>query len=388
MARYMIMEEPAAATTAAAAWGVGHDQHAPSPGPGSVRAADGLRSHDKPVDRPAGELTLDCDPLRLACLPNASSPTEELLEWNQWSELLHVPNLLFCALPKNANSNWKQLLRRVQGIPDWNPNLNIATIGKASLLLHHPSHNGLAIAGKWSVALKQGESPFDAADLLARMRGSLKAVIVRDPVTRFLSAYLDKCVDCHEWSRCRTKKKASFEQVVRAHVHAHVDKWDVHFRPQAMSCGLSHVRYDEIGYFETFAESSERILRRAGLYERFGASGWGANGQAAFGVVKERAGAQVTGARPLGPRSGAGTCRQGLGHADAHHDTGSAAVVCKHYSRITLQMVRESALAVDFDAFGYRSCHWQKVCEAAGYWRTADGDSEHGDGCGAGGSDA
>lgn len=81
--------------------------------------------------------------------------------------------VLFCPIPKAANSNWKYLLRRLEGYGDY------ANLSK----LHSPALSGLRYLSDYSAG--------EAAALLGDPAYT-KFVFVRDPYTRLLSAYMDK----------------------------------------------------------------------------------------------------------------------------------------------------------------------------------------------------
>lgn len=91
---------------------------------------------------------------------------------------------------------------------------------------------------------------------------------VRDPLSRVLSAYLDKIVknfDSRRDRRLRSlyldpKKEISFVQFMRriAELPPHI--LDIHWRPQHLLLNFSQIGYHHIGRFERFAEDFQVIL--------------------------------------------------------------------------------------------------------------------------------
>mmetsp|Transcript_102271 Transcript_102271/g.288939 ORF Transcript_102271/g.288939 Transcript_102271/m.288939 type:complete len:458 (-) Transcript_102271:220-1593(-) len=268
----------------------------------------------------------------------------QFADWQSWSELIRVRNMnfIFCALPKNACTLWKQMLLRASGSGHWNT--------ENSKLIHDPVKSGLDLVG-----LKRGGHTRDSAsrnvsdivDVFEAKDRIVKAVIVRDPVTRLLSSYLDRCVDMHEWHRCSASSPISLDETVRRLEtrRAHGDIQDVHFRAQMDMCGLRYLHYDLVGHMENFAEDSHAILEFAHLWDDFGKEGWGRNGKSAFGVQ-----AQLT-----------------SNHKQEHK---TEELVCKHYTPETLARVHK-LYKTDFEAFGYDVAHWESTCAAAWANRTA-----------------
>lgn len=110
-----------------------------------------------------------------------------------------------------------------------------------------------------------------------------RAIFVRDPKVRFLSAYLDKAVTHHSYidKKC-CPTTMTCQDPTRTSARAFLDLaricHDAHWDPQ-------HVRMEDkywrtinfVGHMENVAADAERLLRRVGAWERYGASGWGAN---------------------------------------------------------------------------------------------------------------
>merc|ERR1719277_1108568 len=95
--------------------------------------------------------------------------------------------------------------------------------------------------------------------------------------------------------------------------------------------------YDLVGHMENYFEDSRTILERAGLWEEFGKTGWGPDGNASFGATVEAT----------------------SNHKKGQHLTEN--LICRHYSPDLLGRVYE-LYRPDFEAFGYRIDPWLMKC--------------------------
>lgn len=258
-------------------------------------------------------------------------------DWQNWSELLVLRNrpadkdFVFCSLPKNGCSVWKQAFLRAMDIADWN------TTDKTRI--HNPWQSSLDLVG---VGADGSENMSDIRALMGPHSTSFKAVLVRDPITRFLSSFLDRCVDNKEWWRCRTRPHASLEDVVSAYEARGDDAADIHFKNQSHFCGLqykNYTHYDMIQYYEDFVNAGRKLLHAARLWRKVGASGWGVNGTSAFGIVE-----------------------QVMSNHVSQHSTDQ--LVCQYYTIPLLQRVR-ALYEPDFEQFGYTTDHWFRACAQA-----------------------
>ena len=215
------------------------------------------------------------------------------------------------------------LFRRLHGLPH----------RVASRYIHRPGLNGLTILGNYTTALRASRISFAEIAQAILDPGVLKAVIVRDPVTRLLSAYIDRCVEQREWNRCGTRRGANLSAVV-GHFErlgpSFLRSADLHFRPQATQCGLRWVRFDIEARFESYAESARTILERVNLRGRV---------DAVFG-------------------SAAGIARTS-NHRHSQH--GTEGRVCAYYSPQLLQRVR-ALYRVDYERFGFDTATWHARC--------------------------
>ena len=84
--------------------------------------------------------------------------------------------LLYCGVPKVATTVLKRLLLRINGLPTWNSD--------DGTVVHKPALSGIPTMRGMSAA---------AANVLLHDAAWTRFVVVRDPVERFASAFLDKC---------------------------------------------------------------------------------------------------------------------------------------------------------------------------------------------------
>lgn len=63
---------------------------------------------------------------------------------------------------------------------------------------------------------------------------------------------------------------------------------DLHFRPQSEFGSLKIFHYDIMAFVSSLADDMEAILTSLGLWEEYGASGWGVNGDMSFKDHKGR----------------------------------------------------------------------------------------------------
>lgn len=188
--------------------------------------------------------------------------------WGKAPIVVESHKLIFFTIPKVACSVWKQLFRRMEGYDDWKS-------GKINV--HNPKVNGLRYLNQYS--LKN-------ATRILNDPSYTKAVFVRDPKDRFLSAYLEKGlkenghhvqVKCcpSDSNRCWPESNRSFAHffdVTRTCSDTH---WNpMHERLEAKFLPL----IDFIGSMDHLQEDAKQILQRIGAWEEYGASGWGVDG--------------------------------------------------------------------------------------------------------------
>ena len=160
---------------------------------------------------------------------------------------------LYCSIPKCGVSRWRRLTRRAEGIAAWQ-----------DANAHSPARNGLTYLADFSPA---------EATALANDRSYYSFVIVRNPFTRLLSAWLDK-KDFPQFNLPRR-----FADFVRLNVtHAPGGRVNEHFRPMVDFCGIHEgFRFDAVLKLEDIDEWGPRIVRRLNLTSET-SSGWNGGG--------------------------------------------------------------------------------------------------------------
>jgi hypothetical protein len=165
-----------------------------------------------------------------------------------------VESFAFCSIPKNGCSRWRRFLRRVQGVPDYMSSP------------HNRLTNGLMYPSDFPPTL------FDRSisDPLLRI------AIVRDPLSRLLSAWLEKVKSgTFPPGNCSNHLQAAqnFSEFVlcleeTVHNQNQGCAWNDHWVPQSCLCGLTEMRYDLLLQQENKEEWTKPVISCLGM-ERF-----------------------------------------------------------------------------------------------------------------------
>lgn len=156
----------------------------------------------------------------------------------------------FCAIEKNACSHWTALFNKLE---TGNLNANGAQYG----LIHQ----------KFSA---------EAASAVFRDQSAIRAVFVRDPLERFLSAFLDKCFDnncgngfCFMRPHNMTGQRIPFSRAVEWLKTENVENLDGHFKLQSKHCELDKRihEYNVVALMKpsTLAKDGSCLLEKAQL---------------------------------------------------------------------------------------------------------------------------
>lgn len=170
-------------------------------------------------------------------------------------------NFAFCAIPKNAITQWMTVLRNVYR--------NITT-------------NGFTTPAYGIGKVSQEKHGVQTIKNIYESPNSTVAVMVRDPLTRFVSVYLNKCFDLNctssyclprVYKNLPTGTPISFQTALNWILDDNVDlaKIDRHWALQSEQCGMKNGGLDN--YFtivgkmtkQTLNHDAACIMERAGL---------------------------------------------------------------------------------------------------------------------------
>jgi hypothetical protein len=206
-------------------------------------------------------------------------------KWDSSPIVVERFQLLFFTTEKVGCSVWKQLFRRIMGFKDWND---------PSVSPHNPATNGL-------VYLR--DLPLEQANAVLNSNDWTRAMFVRDPKERFLSAFLEKSLSRNGTSiveMCRRQRKRftddelwkltrTFEGFVNLTRKCHDDHWLAQSERMTGNVGVGvgvkkkknaavdsplWNTLDFVGHMETVAEDAQLLLKRIGAWDDFGKSGW------------------------------------------------------------------------------------------------------------------
>ena len=191
--------------------------------------------------------------------------------WDSAPIVIEKYKLVFFTVPKVACTTWKKAFRKMEGIPGWRRERP-----PPKEIPHDPKYNKLKYLSHYSL---------DDAQRMMTDPTYTKAIFVRDPKQRFLSAFLNKglhsdgayvtrrCCRRGRGANCWAESNrtlSNFAQLIKQGCR------DVHWRPQTQrmeSKYWPHINF--IGHFETVEEDSQRLLERIGAWEEHGKTGWG-----------------------------------------------------------------------------------------------------------------
>ncbi len=215
--------------------------------------------------------------------------TDNIMKKANWGNPIVIPEykLVFFTIPKVACTQWKLLFRKMLGFPDWDPAVKLVH-------LHSPLSNGLKYISDYTVK--------EAQEMLTSDEWT-RAVFVREPKERIISAFLDKFVnnsflcdmclpkglpaDSKKRLECRQEgKNKNFPRFLKRARQCS----NLHFKPQADGIDAKWWPYMTfVGYMDTVASDTERLLRSIhststgeNAWDAYGKTGWGKNGIGAF----------------------------------------------------------------------------------------------------------
>lgn len=201
--------------------------------------------------------------------------------WDAAPVVLESHKLVFFTIPKVGCTVWKQLFRRMMGLPDWK-----SQDGEL-WLPHNPEANGLKYLYDYSL---------EEASKIMTSPDWTRAIMVRDPKLRFLSAFLDKVMSNfgdHVRLRCCVDGSCvPAAQTVDGFVDLCKVCEDDHWRSQHDRVNFKYWSYiDHISHVEQATEGAKDLLQKIGAWEEFGRTGWGSDGNSSIFEAKGVSGA-------------------------------------------------------------------------------------------------
>ena len=198
---------------------------------------------------------VDCSKASLQNYGEVVNRTDWIMQpgWDNSPIVLTSHRLLLFTTPKVGCTVLRQLARRMMGLSDWQrANTNIP---------HNPKHNGLRYLRDFSEK--------EATEMMTSNHWT-RAIFLRDPHSRILSAYIDKVVKTDHVKRMCGHQPSSFEEFIK------MECTDPHWDPQRSNVDDKWWPYiNFVGYIETAAADMEQLLRRVGAWEQYGSNGWG-----------------------------------------------------------------------------------------------------------------
>jgi hypothetical protein len=186
--------------------------------------------------------------------------------WDGSPVVLEEYKLIFFTTAKVGCTVWKQLFRRIMGEKDWRAE---ATKRR---LPWNPGINGLKYLYDYDR---------ETASHMMTSPEYTRAIFVREPKERLLSAYLDKGVSNPAYvKQACCPYTGTCSQVAKASLSNFLDMMqtceDAHWRPQNRRMEAKYWPYiNFVGRMETVADDAKKLLTSVGAWDQFGKSGWG-----------------------------------------------------------------------------------------------------------------
>ena len=173
-------------------------------------------------------------------------------------------NLVFFAQAKVACTVWKMLFRRMMGYEDWQS----IDLG----LPHVPERNGLTYLYHYNIS---------RANEIMTSSEWTRAIFVRSPKERFLSAYLDKAVENFMFlDTCCNRNIQVYCNLTPPALHDFLatipNCSDSHWDPQSKRMEEKYWPYiNFVGNLETVQDDAKRLMQNLHVWEDYGLHGWG-----------------------------------------------------------------------------------------------------------------
>lgn len=236
--------------------------------------------------------TDDSEPLTDKDDQSEESSASSLSDW-AW-EAAQNPNhlllrsekrkLLFCMIPKNACTEFLSLMMRLDGFSDnhWNP----AKSSQAQVMVHFDKDR------EQFFFQSSGRQELENILVDGDQNGWVRAVFLRDPAERLLSAYRSKVMTGYYKDAGYPATLTLAEFVERLNADGLDESTEPHLRPQSFLCGLKDTidRYNYVGDFNSLEAGANKLITKVGgdgLAEEMLNGGWGPYGnQSLFGVPR------------------------------------------------------------------------------------------------------
>jgi hypothetical protein len=200
--------------------------------------------------------------------------------WDSSPLVLEDYKLIFFIVPKNACSEVKRLALRMMDKSDWkirkaSGNHEQESNDTDGGALHDPRVNGLKYLNHFSA--------IDATKMMTDPTWT-RAIFLRDPKQRLLSAYLDKVVKTDYMLRHHHVCPSDFTEFVAMATYFR-DVQDSHWDLQTGKLGDKWCpAINFVGLFSNLQKDMERLLKRVGkgAWDDYGVSGWGKDGTESF----------------------------------------------------------------------------------------------------------
>jgi Sulfotransferase family len=234
-------------------------------------------------DNDNNEQPIDAPPLILQRRHSVYSPG-----WDSDPIVLEQHKLLFFTTPKVGCTVFKMLFRRMMGLANWQ-------LQQDPHWPHNPDRNGLRYLRHY---------PLLRANHMLTSSDWTRVVFVRDPKERVLSAYLDKVtrdttleggyiqrVCCNRAPHLQPSLCSAVRQRKIPGIDGDTCSFlcflqeiapvcnDPHWRPQVERMEAVFWPYISfVGHFEQMAQDTRTLMERLGIWDQYGASGWGTYG--------------------------------------------------------------------------------------------------------------
>ena len=205
--------------------------------------------------------------------------------WDGAPVVLQSHNLVFFTIPKVGSTVLKQLFRRMEGYMDY--------LEDKHPLPHAPKRNGLTYLYDY---------PPQVADSIMTDPSWTRAIFLRNPKERLLSAYLDKASQNAyvQYHCCEHAGKELYQKLDCAHPREHHGPAasqadteepllsfrdfltllvpaceDPHWEPQADRIDekyWQHINF--VGHMDSVERDTKKLLERIGAWDEFGKDGW------------------------------------------------------------------------------------------------------------------